>query len=102
MTDLAIVLIVLLALVLIWRGPKTLPKLGQALGRGVREAKEEATKVQGEIQARTSGEPIPPPTVDAGTTGDAGTTVEAPRTVDAGTTVEPPRTVDAPPTDRPA
>ncbi|MDP9483237.1 MAG: twin-arginine translocase TatA/TatE family subunit [Chloroflexota bacterium] len=90
MTDLAIVLIVLLALVLIWRGPKTLPKLGQALGRGVREAKEEATKVQGEIQARTSGEPIPPPTADAGTT------VEPPPTLNAGTTV------DAPPTDRPA
>ena len=98
MTDLAIVLIVLLALVLIWRGPKTLPKLGQALGRGVREAKDEATKVQGEIQARTSGEPIPPPTVDAGTTvaPPPGTTVEAPPTVEA------PRTVDTPPTDRPA
>ena len=49
-------LIVILALVLMWRGPKTLPKLGEALGRGVREAKTEATKAQAEIQARTSGE----------------------------------------------
>jgi Sec-independent protein translocase protein TatA len=43
-----------------WRGPKTLPKIGEALGRGVREAKTEATKAQAEIQARASGEPIPP------------------------------------------
>jgi Sec-independent protein translocase protein TatA len=60
MQDLAIVLIVILVLVLLWRGPKTLPKLGEALGRGVREAKSEATKAQGEIQARAAGEPIPP------------------------------------------
>ena len=57
MPDLVLVLIVILALVLMWRGPKTLPKLGEALGRGVREAKTEATKAQAEIQARTSGEP---------------------------------------------
>jgi Sec-independent protein translocase protein TatA len=57
MPDLVLVLIVILALVLMWRGPKTLPKLGEALGRGVREAKTEATKAQAEIQARASGEP---------------------------------------------
>ena len=33
-TDLVVVLIIVLAVVLIWRGPKTLPKIGQALGRG--------------------------------------------------------------------
>ncbi|HET7169074.1 MAG TPA: twin-arginine translocase TatA/TatE family subunit [Candidatus Limnocylindrales bacterium] len=60
MPDLLLVLIVILVLVLLWRGPKTLPKLGNALGRGVREAKAEANKVQGEIQARAAGEPIPP------------------------------------------
>ena len=60
MQDLAIVLIVILVLVLLWRGPKTLPKLGEALGRGVREAKSEAGKAQAEIQARAAGEPIPP------------------------------------------
>jgi Sec-independent protein translocase protein TatA len=45
-----------------WRGPKTLPKWGSALGRGFREAKTEATKAQGEIQARASGtnEPTDP------------------------------------------
>ena len=50
----------MLAIVLVWRGPKTLPKLGQALGRGVREAKAEASKAQAEIQARTTDQDEPP------------------------------------------
>jgi Sec-independent protein translocase protein TatA len=41
--DLLIVLVVILALVLLWRGPKTLPRLGEALGRGVREARNQAS-----------------------------------------------------------
>lgn len=53
--DLIFVLIIILVLVLMWRGPKNLPKLGEALGRGVREAKTEATKAQAEIQARAGG-----------------------------------------------
>ena len=39
MPDLVIVLVVILVLVLLWRGPKTLPQLGEALGRGVKEAR---------------------------------------------------------------
>ncbi len=62
--DFILILVVILILVLVWRGPKTLPSLGNALGRGVREAKEEATKAQAEIQARAAGEPIPPGTDD--------------------------------------
>jgi Sec-independent protein translocase protein TatA len=54
MQDIGLVLVVILILVLLWRGPKTLPKLGQALGRGVREAREEASKAQAEIQSRTT------------------------------------------------
>ena len=54
MDSLLIILIVVLVLVVMWRGPKTLPKLGEALGRGVKEAKTEATKAQAEIQARAS------------------------------------------------
>ena len=42
MQDIGLVLIVILVLVLLWRGPKTIPKLGAALGRGVREARAEA------------------------------------------------------------
>jgi Sec-independent protein translocase protein TatA len=54
--DLLLVLVVILVLVLMWRGPKTLPKLGEALGRGVKEARTEATKAQEEIAARTADE----------------------------------------------
>ncbi len=43
-SDMIVVLVIVLGAVLIWRGPKTLPKLGQALGRGVREARTEASK----------------------------------------------------------
>jgi Sec-independent protein translocase protein TatA len=43
-SDLLVVLIIVLVAVIVWRGPKTLPKLGQALGRGVREARTEASK----------------------------------------------------------
>ena len=64
MPDVLLILIVILILAVIWRGPKTLPKLGEALGRGVQEAKIEAAKAQAEIQARTSETPPPPP--DAG------------------------------------
>ena len=59
MPDLLLVLIVILILVVIWRGPKTLPSLGNALGRGVREARQEASKAQAEIQARTTTDPKP-------------------------------------------
>jgi Sec-independent protein translocase protein TatA len=54
MSDLAIVLLVILVLVILWRGPKTLPKIGNALGRGVREARTEATKARDEIRARAT------------------------------------------------
>jgi Sec-independent protein translocase protein TatA len=62
MPDLLLLLIVILVLAVVWRGPKTLPKLGEALGRGVREARTEAAKAQDEIQARVGGvdEPAEP------------------------------------------
>jgi Sec-independent protein translocase protein TatA len=59
MTDLLIPLLIALVLVVMWRGPKTLPKLGEALGRGVREAKSEATRAQDEIKARVSDPDAP-------------------------------------------
>ena len=49
MPDLLVLLIVILAIVVIVRGPKTIPKLGQALGRGVREARREIE--QGDAEA---------------------------------------------------
>lgn len=42
--DLFFVLVVILVLAIVWRGPKTLPQLGAMLGRGVREARNEASK----------------------------------------------------------
>ena len=57
--DLLFILIIILVLVLMWKGPKNLPKLGEALGRGVKEARVEASKAQSEIQGRVS-EDAPP------------------------------------------
>jgi hypothetical protein len=50
------------SLVVMWRGPKTLPKLGEALGRGVKEANR-ATKA-GRDQARAGDEPPGRPSGD--------------------------------------
>jgi Sec-independent protein translocase protein TatA len=44
-SDLLVLLVIVLIGVLLWRGPKTLPKIGQAFGRGVREARSEAQKM---------------------------------------------------------
>ena len=44
-SDLLLVLIIILVVVFVWRGPKTLPKIANALGRGVREARREAAKI---------------------------------------------------------
>ena len=57
--DLMLILVIILIAVVVWRGPKTLPKLGAALGRGVREARSEAEKAQAEIQARTTSDEPP-------------------------------------------
>ncbi|MBA3852559.1 MAG: twin-arginine translocase TatA/TatE family subunit [Chloroflexi bacterium] len=44
MSDIAVVLILILAGLLLLRGPKILPRLGAALGHGVREAREAADR----------------------------------------------------------
>jgi Sec-independent protein translocase protein TatA len=59
--DLAIVLIVILVLVVLWRGPKTLPRLGEALGRGVREARTQASEATSEADPPRDGQPTDPP-----------------------------------------
>ena len=46
MNDILLVLIVILVLVVIWRGPKTFPEIGRMFGRGVREARIEASKLR--------------------------------------------------------
>ena len=44
--DTVVVLLIVLAIVLVWRGPKTLPKWGAALGRGVKAARKEADELR--------------------------------------------------------
>jgi Sec-independent protein translocase protein TatA len=56
MPDLLIILIVALIAVIFWRGPKTLPKLGEALGRGYREAKHDAADLTKTTDAESSAE----------------------------------------------
>jgi Sec-independent protein translocase protein TatA len=70
MPDILLVLIIILIAVLVLRGPKTLPKLGEAFGRGVKEARIEAAKAQAEIQARTASDTPAADTPDAPTTTD--------------------------------
>jgi len=41
MPDLLLVLLIVLGAVVVLRGPKTLPKLGEAFGRGVKAARDE-------------------------------------------------------------
>lgn len=55
MSDLAILLVVILIFALLFRGPRTLPKLGGMFGRGVRQVRKEAA----EITASKTGEPRP-------------------------------------------
>jgi Sec-independent protein translocase protein TatA len=58
--DLVIVLIAVLAVVLIWRGPKILPKWGETLGRGVKATRKEVEDLQGEMGKRPD-DGTPPP-----------------------------------------
>jgi Sec-independent protein translocase protein TatA len=44
--DLIIALVIVLIIVVIWRGPKTIPEIGRMFGRGVREARAEAAKLR--------------------------------------------------------
>jgi Sec-independent protein translocase protein TatA len=56
--DLVIVLLAVLAVVLIWRGPKILPKWGETLGRGVKATRKEISEMQDE--AKKSDDEAPP------------------------------------------
>ena len=52
--DLALILIVVLVIVIIWRGPKTLPMLGKAFGQGVKEARKEIDGIKDDRADATS------------------------------------------------
>jgi Sec-independent protein translocase protein TatA len=51
--DIVVVLVIVLIIVAIWRGPKVLPEWGAAIGKTVREARTHATK------GLDSGDPEP-------------------------------------------
>ena len=42
-SDVLIVLVIILVIVLIWQGPKNLPKLGSALGRSISDFRKEVS-----------------------------------------------------------
>ena len=79
-SDVLIVLVIVLAVVLIWQGPKNLPKLGSALGRSISDFRKEVS-------------PDDKPADQAAPTTAATTTTT--------TTTAPPPTTPAPPTDQP-
>jgi Sec-independent protein translocase protein TatA len=57
MSDVLIVLVVALAVVLVWRGPKVLPKWGEILGRGVKATRKEVADMQDEAKKKDDGTP---------------------------------------------
>jgi Sec-independent protein translocase protein TatA len=60
MDKLLLLLVVALVIVIVWRGPKTLPQIGQMLGRGVKEARKEAAEIKTDLH-KDDATAIPPP-----------------------------------------
>ena len=54
MQDTALILVIILIVVVVWRGPRTLPKLGAMLGRGIRQARRQ-------VEATRNGQGIADP-----------------------------------------
>lgn len=50
--DVLLVLVVVLILVIIWRGPKTLPLIGKAFGQGVKEARKEINEIKTDVAGK--------------------------------------------------
>ena len=59
--DIVIVLVIILVVVLIWRGPKTLPKLGKAFGQGVKEARQEIDGIKSDTRQADDDAPATVP-----------------------------------------
>jgi Sec-independent protein translocase protein TatA len=55
--DLALVLIVVLIVVILWRGPKTIPLIGRAFGQGVKEARKEIDGIRSDAKGADEDEP---------------------------------------------
>lgn len=50
--DILVILVIVLLVVLVWRGPRILPKWGEALGRGVRATRREISELQEDLEKR--------------------------------------------------
>jgi Sec-independent protein translocase protein TatA len=57
--DIAIILVIILVLVLLWRGPQTLPRLGEAIGQAVRGARRAANDEETDRDGKTSTDERP-------------------------------------------
>lgn len=58
-SDVAVILIIILIGVIIWRGPKTLPILGRAFGQGVKEARKEIEGIKTDAAAAKGDAAVP-------------------------------------------
>lgn len=59
MTDVGLLLVVLLVVVVVWRGPKTLPQIGKMLGRGVKATREEVKSIQSDSADKPADDETP-------------------------------------------
>lgn len=61
-SDVLIVLVIVLVIVVIWQGPKNLPKLGSAFGRSISDFRKEVSddKPADDATAATAATPAPP------------------------------------------
>jgi sec-independent protein translocase protein TatA len=59
-SDVLIVVVILLVIVLIWQGPKNLPKLGQALGRSISDFRKEVSTDDKPADPATAAPATPP------------------------------------------
>lgn len=56
MGDLFFILVILLVIVLVVRGPRTLPQIGAMLGRGVKEARREADDIRQKVDEKNQAD----------------------------------------------
>ena len=47
-----LLVIIVLVIVIVWRGPKTLPLLGKAFGQGVKEARKEIDEIKTDVSSK--------------------------------------------------
>ena len=60
-SDVLIVVVILLVIVLIWQGPKNLPKLGSALGRSISDFRKEVSTDEKPAEQAAQATPTTPP-----------------------------------------